>query len=95
MGCHSGKCSKRIINTKDLGLIMSEIIGIPAKWIVALIVLGLLLFFVFSSLFGVFIGRNTCKVVGSFILRSLKFGGVITGQITELGITTACNLIPF
>jgi len=74
---------------------MSEVVKFPAMWIVALIVLLLLLSFVFSALFGVFIGRNICKVVGSFIWRSLMFGGIITGQITDLGIKTACDLIPF
>lgn len=74
---------------------MSDVIKFPAMWIVALIVLLLVLSFVFSALFGVFIGRNTCKIVGSFILRSLMFGGIISGQITDLGIKTACNIIPF
>lgn len=74
---------------------MSEVVKFPAMWIVALIVLILLLFFVFSALFGVFIGKHTCKVVGSYIWRSLSFGGLITGTITELGLSAACDLIPF
>ena len=74
---------------------MSELVKFPAKWVMALIVLVILLFFIFSALFGAFIGRNTCKVVGSYILRSLNLGGLLTGVITDVGIKAACDFMPF
>jgi hypothetical protein len=74
---------------------MSEVVKFPSMWIVALLVIFLGLILVIDIFFEFFIARNICKIVGSFILRSLMFGGVITGEITDIGIRTACDIIPF
>jgi hypothetical protein len=79
---------------------MSEVFKVPANLLIALIVLAILLFFIFISLGQaageerVYIGRNGCITIGTYIFNALQFGGILSG-ITTTGINILCNLLPF
>lgn len=79
---------------------MSEVFKVPANLLIALIVLAILLFFIFISLGQatggerVYIGRNGCITIGTYIFNALQFSGILSG-ITTTGINILCNLLPF
>jgi len=73
---------------------MSEVLKSPAMIIIILVVLSIVLFFIFEFFYGVKIGRGTCRFVGGILFKAILGQSIITG-ITDAGIVSACNLLPF
>ena len=71
---------------------MSEIIKSPAMLILILVVVLIVLFVMFEFLFGVKIGRGTCKFVGTLVFTALS---PLLSGITQYGVTGGCDLLPF
>jgi hypothetical protein len=73
---------------------MSDVVTIGPILIVSLIALLILLGFIFGSFFGIYLGRNTCKFLGNFILVSAEYFGLLF-PIGKAGVEASCNLLFF
>lgn len=69
------------------------VIKSTAMILIIIVVLAIILFFIFEFFFGIKIGRGICKLVGGILLKAI-YTGALSG-ITEAGISSACNLLPF
>jgi hypothetical protein len=73
-----------------------EVVKSPAMLIIALVAFLLLITLVFELLFGIKIGRAVCKFTGGLISSAAGYGmGSILSGVTNIGIESACNMMPF
>ena len=62
----------------------------------AIIVITILVvFFVLPIIFNAFIGRSVCKIVGGIFVNIFFNSGPLTGLLTQAGVNTGCDLLPF
>ena len=70
---------------------MTEIVKSPAMLVLILAAALIVLFFLFTVLFDIKIGRAVCTLVGTLIFNALS---PLLSSLTVPGITSACNLLP-
>jgi len=73
---------------------MAEVVKTTMFLILGVIVLIIVFFIIVEFFFDVKIGRGICKLIGLMIYKGSQYTGILSG-LTEQGITSGCNLLPF